>query len=387
MKTAQSSKLVASGGGYRDRFWFLRFWNGMTLPAYARLLWRNRFAVGPKRIGMALLMGAITPLNSFLALLQTVCYGRRIARTTIDQPPIFILGHWRSGTTLLHELLVLDRRHTFPDNYACFAPGHFVLTGSVFPRVLRFFFPSRRPTDNMAIGFDRPQEDEFALCNLGARSPYLSWAFPNRPPQDQQYLTLEGLSPAALEAWKRSFLWFLKSVTAREPKRLVLKSPAHTARVRVLLELFPEARFVHIVRDPYVLFPSTVNLWRRLSKDEGFQTPRYEGLEEHVFDTLLRMYEAFERDRPLIPPGHLAEVRYEELVADPIGQMRRIYEELDLGGFEEVLPALEKYVAGQAGYKPNRYQIAPELRDEIRRRWGSYMVRYGYGGGAGQEAA
>ena len=41
----------------------------------------------------------------------------------------------------------------------------------------------------------------------------------------------------------------------RSPKRIVLKSPAHTARVRVLLELFPKARFVHIIRDPVVHLP------------------------------------------------------------------------------------------------------------------------------------
>jgi len=387
MKGAQGPKLVASSGGYKDRFWFMRFWNGMTLPAYARLMARNRFQVGPKRIGMALIMAAVAPFNSLVGLVQTAVCGRRIARTRIDQHPIFILGHWRSGTTLLHEYLVLDQRHTFPNTYACFGPAHFLLTGRMLPPMLRLFFPTRRPVDNMVTGWDRPQEDEFALCNLGARSPYLSWAFPNRPPQDQEYLTLEDVPPHELARWKDCLLWFLRCVTAQEPKRIVLKSPPHTARVRVLLELFPDARFVHIVRDPYVLFPSTVNLWRRLSKDEGFQTPRYEGLEEQVFDNLLRMYAAFERDRELIPPRRLAEVRYEDLVADPVGQMRRVYEELDLGGFDEALPALKKRVESQAGYKRNRYQLTPELREQIGRRWRSYIERYGYAPAAGQDAA
>ena len=68
---------------------------------------------------------------------------------------------------------------------------------------------------------------------------------------------------------------------------------------------------------PVRLFPSTVNLWKRLYRDEGLQVPRYEGLEEHVFKTLTRMYETFECDRKLIGPGQFCEIRYEELVADP----------------------------------------------------------------------
>ena len=51
----------------------------------------------------------------------------------------------------------------------------------------------------MAAGWDRPQEDEFALCNMGVRSPYLTIAFPNHPPQDQDYLDFRGV-PAA-RAW------------------------------------------------------------------------------------------------------------------------------------------------------------------------------------------
>ena len=173
-------------------------------------------------------------------------------------------------------------------------------------------------------------------------------------------------------------LWFLKCLTLRNPKRIVLKSPPHTARVRVLLEMFPKAKFVHIVRDPYVIFPSTVNLWKRLYRDEGLQVPTCEGLEEHVYDSLVRMYDAFERDRELIGPGQFCEVRYEELVANPVEQMRRVYEELQLGGFDSAKPGIEDYLAGQKDYKPNRFQMAPELRAEITRRWAKYLERYGY---------
>ena len=144
------------------------------------------------------------------------------------------------------------------------------------------------------------------------------------------------------------------------------------------MELFPDARFVHIVRDPYVVFPSTVNLWKRLYRDQGFQVPRYANLEDHVFDTFNRMYEVFERDRHLIAPSRFCEVRYEDLVPDILGQMRRIYDTLELGGFDEVRPELEAYVAAQADYKTNRYEMSPELRDQITQRWAPFIERYGY---------
>jgi hypothetical protein len=213
---------------------------------------------------------------------------------------------------------------------------------------------------------------------MGVRSPYLTAVFPNRPPQDPAYLDLKGLPPAAIERWKSKLFWFLQCLTLRNPQRIVLKSPAHTCRIKVLLELFPNAKFVHIVRDPYVIFPSTINLWKRLYRDQGLQMPTYDGLEEYVFSTFQRMYEAFDRDRQLIGPGQFSEVHYEDLISDPIQQMKRIYEELELGDFNSVRPGMESYIAGQKDYKTNRYQLSPENRVEISRRWKKYLNQYGY---------
>ena len=170
----------------------------------------------------------------------------------------------------------------------------------------------------------------------------------------------------------------LKCVSLRRPKRMVLKSPPHTSRIKVLLELFPNARFVHIIRNPYVIFPSTVNLWKRLYQSQALQTPTFAGLEDHVLDTFNRMYDIFKHDRGLIPPARLCEVRYEDLVKDPIGQMRGVYEQLQIGGFDKVLPALKKYFADKADYKTNRFQLSAEQRAEIARRRGPFLERYGY---------
>lgn len=362
----------------KEREWSPVFWSGMDFFGWMRLLAQNRFDVHWTYLPRA---GAITALSLFHTMYRWWSWpwvGWRWPKTQIEQEPLFIIGHWRAGTTLLHELMVLDERHTSPTTYECLVPNHFLLSEDFARRFLKFLLPAHRPMDNMPTGWDRPQEDEFALCNLGVPSPYLTVAFPNRPPQCQEYLTLEGVPPEEIERWKQALVRFLKQITYRTPKRIVLKSPPHTARVSTLLEIFPKARFLHIVRDPYVVFPSTVNLWKTLYRKHGLQPPRYEGLEEHVFETFERMYRKFEADRGLIPADRFCEIRYEDLVKDPVGNVRAIYEKLKLGKFEAVLPALEEYVASTAGYKTNKYDLSPELREQIAERWGFFIRQYGY---------
>ena len=358
-------------------FWAARFWHGMLLGSWLRLVGRNRVRVGLTRWPMALTITCSAVLNSLLRPLQEFLLRRPLARIQIKDAPIFILGHWRSGTTLLHELLVLDQRYAFPTTYECLAPNHFLISAWLVTR-FKFLLPERRPMDNMATGWDRPQEDEFALCNMGLPSPYLTMAFPNEPPQCSEYLTLEGLSEAEVNRWKAGLERFLRRVTLRKPKRIILKSPPHTGRVKTLLELFPDARFVHIVRDPHAVFSSTMKLWKTLYKFQALQEPRHEGLEEYVFSCFEKMYEAFQRDRELIDRSRFFEVRYEDLVRDPIEQMRSLYEHLELGEFETALPKLQAYFKDAKDYQTGTYQIPDALREKIDRRWGAYMRRYGY---------
>jgi hypothetical protein len=358
--------------------WAPRIWEGCEFFAWLRLLARNRFAVHPSYLYIAVIVTIVSFFHTLLRILQEAIYGRRVERTPITQPPLFIIGHWRTGTTLLHELLAQDERHAYPTTYQCLEPNHFLLTERLITRWLGFLVPKRRPIDNMAAGFDRPQEDEFALCMLGAGSPYGTIAFPNHPPQGQKYLDLEGLSPRALRTWNKAFLRFLQQITFKDPKRLVLKSPPHTCRIRVLERLFPGALFVHIVRDPYVVFSSTVNTWKTLYRLHGLQKPTFAGLEEHVFATGLRLYDKLDQTRALVEPQRFYELRFEDLVRDPLEVMRALYEHLRLGQFDRVRPRLERYLASVAGYETNRYPLTPERRAEISRRWGSIIRRYGY---------
>ena len=337
----------------------------------------NRFAVDFGLWPVALGVTAVSIINSALAILQSLLFGRKIARTEIREPPIFVIGHWRTGTTLLHRLLVQDDRFAFATNYDCFAPKSSLVTGWFVRRWLGFLHPNRRPMDNMADGVDFPHEDEFALCSMGLESPYAQFAFPNRP-QAEECLDFAGVAPVEVNRWKAGLQRFIQQLTLQTGKPIVLKSPPHTARIRLLLELFPDARFVHIVRHPFAVFPSMVWTWKSVYRAHGLQRPQFDGLEEFVYRNLLRMHRAFMDQKKLIPAGRLCEVRYEDLVRDPLETMNAIYEQLNLGEFDRMRPTLEAFLAAQKDYKTNRFDLSQETRAEITHRWAEFMREYGY---------
>lgn len=356
------------------RTWAPRFWEGCDYFAFWRMMLANRFAVEPPYWYIAAIMSVTNFGNTLLRWYQHGLHGDRIARTTIEQPPLFVLGHWRTGTTLLHELLILDPRHTSPTTLQCFEPCHFLVTEGLFEKYGKMLLPDKRPMDNMAAGWDRPQEDEFALALLGQPSTYTDFAFPNRPPMWPGSLDLSGLTPGQLATWKRTFVRFLQTVTYRDPRRLVLKSPPHTARLPVLLELFPDAKFVHIVRNPYTLFASTVNLWMSLARSHGLQTPRHTPeLDEKVFREFRTIHERYEEGKKLIPPGNLIEVRYEDFVKDLVGGTKQIYDGLSLGGWEQARPTVEAFAAGQKSYATNKYTLTDEQTQRITEKWGDII--------------
>jgi hypothetical protein len=353
-------------------------WHGLTLATYFRLLGENGFSFSPGATPRVVVIAMTSLLNSGLNRIDSLAYRRRVAATRLEHPPIFILGHWRTGTTLLHELMVRDRRLTYPDTFQCMSPGHFLLSERVLPKLIGFLLPERRPMDNMPIDWSRPQEDEFALSNQGIPTPYWFWMYPDRPCGYDRYLDLGGLSPAELSAWKRGLTTFLKRLAARDRRQVVLKSPAHTARIAVLLELFPDAKFVHLVRDPQIMIPSTVRTWRRMSEFMGIRRGVRPDLLDYVLDTFTRLYRSFDAQRRLIPDGQFCELRYEDLVADMVGGVSQVYRQIGLEGFEALRPQIEAYMGETAGYRTNHFDPDAETRAKIAVACAGYAERYGY---------
>ncbi len=370
-----------TGSGKRNAFplYAPRFWHGMRMRPWLRLLIRNRFRVHPFRMPMVVMVTGCALFNSAAARIQNWRYGRRIAQTRIELPPLFVIGHWRSGTTFLHELLTLDERFTSPTTFECFAPEHFLVTKGFMPKLIQYLIPAKRPMDDVEMGLDRPQEDEIALCAMGAPTPMARLAFPNHEPPYPGSLNLDEAAPGELAAWRSALQQFVRSVSMSRPtKRLVLKSPPHTGRIAYLAEMFPGAQFVHIARDPRAIFGSTVRLWKTLDYDQGFQIPRHEHLVEYVFQACETMYRGYENQRKHIAPENLHELRYEDLVQDPSSELSKIYDKLNFGQFEDVRPAIEAFMHGRRQYRAACYNLPADLEAEIRRRWAFYFERYGY---------
>ena len=375
---SQSGVVKIKSGGSADQFWNPRFWDGVTVGAWIKILNSGGWRIAPTRLPMFAIISGLSLSNSAFAAAQKLFYGAKIRNAELVGDPIFIIGHWRSGTTLLHEYLMRDERFACTDTYECFAPTHFLASGRVFRPWLKYLMPKKRPMDNMAAGLDRPQEDEFAICALGMNSPYRDVAFPNGKPIDEEFLTLRDITAEQREKWLDALEYILKAITVAKQKTIVLKSPPHTARVRAILSRFPNAKFVHISRSPYTLFPSTVNLWMKLAQTHGLQIPRggYE-LEEKVLRNFEQMYDAFFDDLPLLREGSFSEISYDQLVASPVETLEKIYEDLRLDGFEEQRERFVAFADTQKKYKKNQFEIAPEIKETIARRWKKYIDRYG----------
>ena len=359
-------------------FYSPRFWHGMTFSNWIRLMMKNRFHVHPTRIPMTAALCVVTPINSVLKRLQNLCYGRAIEQTEISKPPVFIIGHWRSGTTLLHELLASDHRYAYPTTFQCFCPHHFLLTEWLMTRFFGFLLPSKRPMDNMSFGWSKPQEDEFALLTLGAPSPYRRMAFPNREWSDMEFFDMVDITPEQRQQWRQRMEHFIRVLTYKDNKPIMLKSPPHTGRVSELANLFPGAKFIHIARDPYSLFASTRRLWYALDHAQGFQHGHHRRTDEYILVCLEKMYASFFKGCEELEPNQIAYTRYEDLIASPIEQISNIYETLELDAFETVRPGIEKQMAQRADYRPHRHQFESGLNDEINRRWQSYFEAFGY---------
>jgi len=173
-----------------------------------------------------------------------------------------------------------------------------------------------------------------------------------------------------LSKWKNALTVFLKKLTWKYQKPLVLKSPGHTCRIRLLLEMFPDARFVHIRRNPYRVFQSMRKMISVALRYWNLQSIHSVDWDERFIRQYREMYGVFFEELRLIPHGQFHEVKFEELAADPVAHVRNIYETLDLPEFDHVELRLREYVASLSGYKQNVFpELAKETRERLAREW------------------
>lgn len=292
----------------------------------------------------------------------------------------FIIGHYRSGTSHLLNLLTEEGTYTSPSNYQCLFPHTFLSTEFLFAPLLNKIAPKKRPMDNMTMVMESPQEEEIALAAMGASTPYLSIHFPKSADYFRNLISFKNADIKDIESWQKSHKKFLKKLAKRHgpDKPILLKSPTNTARIRLLLGMYPNAKFVHIHRDPYKTIQSSIHLYQVWYEMEHFQS-LYE-VKRILNKTVLDVYEEISRgwieDRQFINEDRRISISFEELQSDPIDTLKKIYHRFDN---TLDIKSSQKYLDTIKSYKKNIYNdLSNELVDEIDSRFDFIFEDQGY---------
>ena len=352
--------------------------SGISFGDWLTLLRANRFDVDPEYWPRAVAITASSLVNSLLGCWERNRFARFYEQVEVE-PPIFIVGIPRSGTTHLHSLLAVDQRFAYPNFYEIHFPHIFLSTESFVACLISPFLPAKRLQDNVRMKFQVPGEDEAALCALTSCSPLLSGVFPRRSDFYLRYYSFREVPLNEIARWKMGLTLFLKKLAWKHRRPLILKSPGHLCRLRLLSETFPGAKFVHIHRHPYDVIRSVLFTQQTLRPYRTLQD-RPVGLSgENIVERYRIAFEVFFEERCSLPKTNLHELSYEDLEGDPLGQVHQIYESLDLPGFADMEPALRSYLHSVSDYQRNvPPEISPELRALIARKCGRFFREYGY---------
>lgn len=313
-------------------------------------------------------------------LYEVIRYNRRIREEKLAGPPVFILGHWRSGTTHLHNLLAQDPRFGFTTQMQCLFPNSF-LTNPLVIFFLKNFMPSTRPMDNVQMDLETPQEEEMATANTMLYSFYNGWAYPkNLLNTYRKYVRFEGLSDRQKKRWQKGYLRVLKKASIFQPgRRLVLKNPANTGRIPALLELFPDAQFIHIYRHPVNVFYSTRKLYADAMPQMAHQRLTQEESDDRIIQIYDQMMHSYLEERALIPKENLIEVRYESLEKDRFGVMEKMYEQFGWDNWDTAKKNIHSYLEGLGTYKKNKHKFTEEECELVQKKWGFAFEEFEYG--------
>lgn len=314
-------------------------------------------------------------LNSVLAIPDFFYKGQH------PKQMIFIVGHYRSGTTHLHNLIEAAGDLFAPTTYECAMPAHFLFTNSWLKPIISLFTPNQRLFDTMKMSVNTPQEDEIAMATYCAATPYLSTTFPFDDEYFKSCISLNSLPQKDINDWKDIHLRFVLKLgrKTRGNKGLILKSPAHSSRIKTLLELYPDAKFIHIHRDPVSVVKSSLNLYKVWYDMQSFGD--VSRLKENTENTLLETYKTLEagwdRDHTLIPERNRVEISFKELKAEPKTTIESIFQHLDITGFSK--GKLNTYLDSVISHVHGSY---PELGDDLHKKTNhhleEYKHKYGY---------
>ncbi len=357
---------------------------GTGLSAWIKILWQSKFSIHPYFILKALFITCAIILSTPFRWVEKIRFRKKIQNAKV-QNPVFILGHPRSGTTFLHYLMSKDPSFGYCTTTQAMIPHLFLGWSGIFSKIISQALPASRPMDNLRMGAELPKEEEFALAAYGCESMVTGYYFPKYFIKNFQKNVLFANNPAAEKKWKKHFDYFLHKLSVvNGDKHLLLKSPANTARVNEILSLYPDAKFIHIYRNPFDVFQSHLHLFKKLLPMLSFQHISDEELEEIVFSTYISIHEKYFSEKDLIPKNNLVEVKYEDFVGNPIRELEHIYKNLSLPGFEKAKPLIEEDLKSYKDYSRNKFSMEDDLAEKIAARFRFAFMKFGYETGNGK---
>ncbi|MCK4678612.1 MAG: sulfotransferase, partial [Bacteroidales bacterium] len=282
---------------------------GYSFSLLLNLLKKNKIL--PRYYLRVLAIVVINVINMPFRAYERKFINPRIAKSKINEDPIFIIGHWRSGTTLLHNLLTRDEQMGYVTTYQSVFPDTlFNIAGKfIFKNFTKLLIPATRKGDNVKLNPDLPQEEEFALGCAHPTSFYYFWLFPeNIEDYYSKYILFKDVSDDTLINWGNDYSLTIKKALRNLNKRhFISKNPPNSGRIKQLLKLFPDAKFIHIHRNPVEVFLSTRHFFRIMLPHLQLHSINEKQLEESIFIIYKEMMNQLIQDKHLIPENNFIE--------------------------------------------------------------------------------
>ena len=346
------------------------------IDALLNLLRRHWHLSASRYVRIAIVLGLSLMLQRHIRREERL-YRETVQYTPIQEDPVFITGHWRSGTTFLHYLMALDRdAFACPTNYQCFFPTIFLTVKEhswVYRMLKRAMGTRTRLIDNMPFDLASPQEEEWMYIPEGAFSYVEKLFFPKTAVLDLE----ETLRLSTDEKTRDVTLKIFKKLTFAHNRRILSKSPGHVSRIPLLRELFPKGRFVFLVRNPYEVVVSMMRAKTILGNLLSLQ--RHQGYDIVSTSKFLAFYfEIMKRNLGLLEPAEYLILRYEDLVKEPLASVKAIYEALGIEYSEKFEEALRAELASFRDYKRNVFEITGEMKEVVYRECQPIFEEFGY---------
>jgi hypothetical protein len=240
--------------------------------------------------------------------------------------------------------------------------------------------PEKRPGDNVRLNVAFPQEEEFALTNINPMNYYQFMYFPaDHQEYYNKYIRFDDMPEKTVTNWKKDYMKMVKKAMINSGGDIpVLKNPCNAGRLKRILEMYPQAKFIFIIRNPIIVFLSSKKFFAELLPTLWFHRISESELEEMIFSTYIRLIKDYQQTKSLVPAGNLIEIRFEEYEKAPLEFLGKLYKQFNIPGFDTARPVFIEYINRMAGYKKNKYIISRELLDKIMDRWGFSMKMWDY---------